>query len=472
MKIGFELNLQQTQKLIMTPELRQAIQVLQYNTMELKEFIEKQIETNPFLEVGDKGAETAAEKPAETLEQKDKLDEGKKDEIDWHEVVEKYDDISYKSYTQNHSETKQTFESYTSKQRSLSDHLHAQLGLSVNTEKDRMIGERIIDSLDKKGYLAVSTMEIADQLGVSENDVLEVLEIFHTFDPAGIAARDLKECLNIQLKEKGVFDEKVYEVVNNHIENLACNKLQCIAKELDVSVTRAQQICDMIRFLEPKPSRGFHLDDDNIRYVTADVTITKVNGEYVIMVNDGDVPMLRISNYYKNIMKSVDDKETNKFLYDKFNASMWLIKSIEQRRHTMYKVAESILKHQINFFEKGDKYLKPLVLKDVAEDIEVHESTVSRATNGKYVQTPRGLFELKYFFSSSISREGEMDGMASTSIKTLIKEMVENENERKPLSDQKMANALNEKGIDISRRTIAKYREELGIASSSMRKRY
>jgi RNA polymerase sigma-54 factor len=465
MKIGFELNLHQTQKLIMTPELRQAIQVLQYNNVELKDYIESQLESNPFLEATEKPLPNGQENNSESAAT------GKEEGIDWQEVVEKYDDISYKTSYDN-SESKQTFESYTSKAPSLNDHLRFQLGLSVKTKKHRIIGERIIDSLDRKGYLAVSVEEIAMQTKTSAEEVENVLEIFHTFDPPGVAARDLNECLKIQLKDKGIFDENILKILDGHIENLACNKMQCIAKDLNISVNRVQEICDIIRTLEPKPSRGFAMDSDNIKYISADVTIKKIDNEYVIIVNDSDIPLLKISSFYKDVMKNTEDKETNKFLYDKFNASMWLIKSIEQRRNTMYKVVESVLKHQIDFFERGDKYLKPMVLKDVAEDIEVHESTVSRATNGKYVQTPRGLFELKYFFSSSIAKEGNEDGMASTSIKSLIKELIENENTKKPLSDQKIADELNKKGIDISRRTVAKYRDEMEIASSSLRKRY
>jgi RNA polymerase sigma-54 factor len=467
MKIGFELNLQQSQKLIMTPELRQAIQVLQFNNVELKDYLEKQVESNPFLEVQEKPSQQDNEKTTEVKE----VTEVKEDKIDWKEVVEKYDDYSYKAYSGS-SEEKQSFESYTSKAQSLNDHLRSQLGLAVNTDRERMIGDEIIDSLDHKGYLSMTVDEISAQINVDPDEVEEVLVKIHTFDPVGVAARDLKECLKIQLKDKGIFDEKVYDIIDYHIEDLACNKLQHIAKVLDITVKRVQETCDIIRMLEPKPSRGFVLDSDSIKYISADVTITKVEDEYVIIVNDSDMPLLRISNYYKKIMKNSDDKETNKFLNDKFNSSLWLIKSIEQRRNTMYKVAESILKHQLDFFEKGNKFLKPMVLKNVAEDIEVHESTVSRATNGKYVQTPRGLFELKYFFSSSIAKEGNDDGMASTSIKSMIKELVDRENTKKPLSDQKIANDLNKRGIDISRRTIAKYRDELQIPSSSMRKRY
>jgi RNA polymerase sigma-54 factor len=457
LKVGFELNMQQTQKLIMTPELRQAIQVLQYNNLELREYINKQMETNPFLEVAEKKKEEGKEESS------------KDDDVDWQEVVEKYDDISYKSYSKI-SEQKETFESYTSKKMSLKTHLLNQLGLTFSKDWEKEIGEQIIESLDKKGYL-ISTVEyIAKQLGYSEEKVEEVLKVIQKFDPVGIASRNLKECLKIQLEEKGIIDKKVYMVVEQHIDNLACNRMQDISKDIDEEIPRVQEICDVIRMLEPKPSRGFVLETDNIRYITPDVTIKKVDGEYIILVNDSNVPSLHINSYYKKMLNQVKDKDTNKFLSDKFNASMWLLKSIEQRRQTMYNVTESILKFQREFFDKGTKYLKPLVLKDVSEDIDVHESTVSRATNGKYVQTPRGLFELKYFFSSGVQK-GE-EGVSSTSIKSTIKDLIDNENRKKPLSDQKIADKLKEKNIKISRRTVAKYRDEIGIPSSSIRRRY
>jgi RNA polymerase sigma-54 factor len=415
------------------------------------------METNPFLEVAEKKKEEGKEEKA------------KDDDIDWQEVVEKYDDISYKSYSKI-SEQKETFESYTSKKMSLKTHLLNQLGLTFSKDWEKEIGEQIIESLDKKGYL-ISTVEyIAKQLGYSEEKVEEVLKVIQKFDPVGIASRNLKECLKIQLEEKGIIDKKVYMVVEQHIDNLACNRMQDISKDIDEEIPRVQEICDVIRMLEPKPSRGFVLETDNIRYITPDVTIKKVDGEYIILVNDSNVPSLHINSYYKKMLNQVKDKDTNKFLSDKFNASMWLLKSIEQRRQTMYNVTESILKFQREFFDKGTKYLKPLVLKDVSEDIDVHESTVSRATNGKYVQTPRGLFELKYFFSSGVQK-GE-EGVSSTSIKSTIKDLIDNENRKKPLSDQKIADKLKEKNIKISRRTVAKYRDEIGIPSSSIRRRY
>lgn len=346
-----------------------------------------------------------------------------------------------------------------------------QLGVSVKTNKEKRIGEFIIESLDNKGYLSCSVQDISLLLNEDVVEVERVLRLIQTFDPIGVGARNLSECLMIQLKEKGIQDKNAYIIAENYLEDIAANRIQKIAKDLHITVSRVQGICDIIKMLEPKPSRGFIVDSDNIRYIVPDVTVEKINGEYIIIVNDNNLPTLTISNYYKSMVNDLDDKEANKFLTDKLNSSMWLIKSIEQRRKTLYKVTESILKFQRKFFDEGKTALKPLVLKDVADDIGVHESTVSRATNGKYVQTPRGLFELKYFFASSIS-ESDGDGISSTSVKTQIQKYIDEENTQKPLSDQKIAEMLSESGINISRRTVAKYRDEMRIPASSMRRRY
>ncbi len=471
MKMGFELNLSQTQKLIMTPELRQAIQILQFNNVKLMEFIYKQLEVNPFLESADnRNQESASGDDRDNDNNYEKSDS--KDEIDWKEITERYDDLSYKAYERNvDSDEKQSFESYTSKKMSLKDHLMVQLGVSVKTNKEKRIGEFIIESLDNKGYLGCSVQDISLLLNEDVVEVERVLRLIQTFDPVGVGARNLSECLMIQLKEKGIQDKNAYIIAESYLEDIATNKVQKIAKDLKISVTRVQSICDIIKMLEPKPSRGFIVDSDNIRYIVPDVTIEKINDEYIIIVNDNNLPTLTISNYYKSMISNLDDKEANKFLTDKLNSSMWLIKSIEQRRMTLYKVTESILKFQRKFFDEGKTALKPLVLKDVADDVGVHESTVSRATNGKYVQTPRGLFELKYFFASSIS-EADGDGISSTSVKTQIQKLINDENPQKPLSDQKIAEMLSNEGINISRRTVAKYRDEMRIPSSSMRRRY
>lgn len=472
MKMGFELNLTQTQKLIMTPELRQAIQVLQYNNVELMEFINKQLEVNPFLEPVDRNSETIS-KEEQSIELEKSEANDSKDEIDWKDVIEKYDDISYKAYGSSvNSDDKQTFESYTSKKMSLKDHLMLQLGVSVKTQKEKRIGEFIIESLDRKGYLGCTLQDISLLLNEDVVEIERILRLIQTFDPIGIGARNLSECLMIQLKEKGIQDKNAFIVVEKYLEDVATNKIQKIAKELHITVKRVQNIFDIIKMLEPKPARGFVVDSDNIRYIVPDVSIEKIGDEYIIIVNDSNLPLLTISDYYKSMINNLDDKEANKFLTDKLNSSMWLIKSIEQRRMTLYKVVESILKFQRKFFDEGNNALKPLVLKDVAEDIGVHESTVSRATNGKYVQTPRGIFELKYFFASSLGNENDGDIVSSTSVKTQIQVLIENENTKKPLSDQKIADMLGESGVNISRRTVAKYRDEMRIPASSMRRRF
>jgi RNA polymerase sigma-54 factor len=436
------------------------------------EFIYKQLEVNPFLEsVDNKNQESSGEEHSE-YEKSDFDKSDNKDEIDWKEITEKYDDLSYKAYEKTaDSDEKQTFESYTSKKMSLKDHLMVQLGVSVKTNKEKRIGEFIIESLDNKGYLGCSIQDVSLLLNEDVVEVERVLRLIQTFDPVGVGARNLSECLMIQLKDKGIQDKNAYIIAEQYLEEIATNKIQKIAKDLHITVSRVQSLCDIIKMLEPKPSRGFIVDSDNIRYIVPDVTIEKINGEYIIIVNDNNLPVLTISSYYQNMIKNLDDKEANKFLSDKLNSSMWLIKSIEQRRMTLYKVVESILKFQRKFFDEGKTALKPLVLKDVAEDIGVHESTVSRATNGKYVQTPIGLFELKYFFASSLS-ESEGEGISSTSVKSQIQKLINEENTQKPLSDQKIAEMLSSEGIGISRRTVAKYRDEMRIPSSSMRRRF
>ena len=470
MKMGFELNLTQTQKLIMTPELRQAIQILQFNNMELVEYLNNQIEMNPFLEVEEKSLDIKDKR-----EDQDVLYENGvlKDEIDWKDIVEKYDDISYKTYLKN-SDSRETtsIEDYVSKKPCLKDHLVLQLGLSCEDDKERQIGEYIIDSLDSKGYLPASVEDISFQTGESYIDVEKAIHMVQGFDPAGVGARNLSECLKIQLKAKGIQDKNAYIMVEKYLDDIAYNRMQKISKELEIPVSRVQSLCDIIKMLEPKPSRGFSIDSDGIKYIVPDVIIRKINEEYVIIVNDSNLPVISINKYYKDLANSDCDKETNKFLNEKLSSSLWLIKSIEQRRLTLYKVVESILKFQYEFFDDINGQLKPMVLKDVADDINVHESTVSRATNGKYVQTPKGLFELKYFFTIGLDSDSSDEGVSTTSVKKQIKEIVDDENHQKPLSDQKIVEILSDRGVTISRRTVAKYRDEMRIPSSSMRRRY
>lgn len=456
MRMGFELALKQTQKLVMTPELRQAIKLLQFNSYELNEYLETQMESNPLIE-------------REIKKDKEEVSLNEKDDIDWKEYSNQYDDISYKKINKDKDEY--NYENFITKEESLKEHLIFQLDLTLFNDKDKLIGTIIIESIDSNGYLKSSIEDIVSYLNVDEGRVMNVLEVIQTFDPIGVGARDLKECLKIQLKNEKKDNEDILAIIDDHLEDVASNRLNNISKELDISIKRVQDICDIIKSLEPKPGRGFPSDDDDIKYVKPDVILEEIDGEYIIRVNDTTAPRLIINDFYKDMLnKHNEHNNASKFINNKLNSAMWLIKSIEQRRMTIFKVVTSIVLYQKSFFDKGQKYLIPLTLKEIADDIDMHESTVSRATNGKYVQTPRGLFELKYFFSSSI--KGDSGDIASTGVKSMLKDLIENENIKKPLSDQKISNIFKEKDINISRRTIAKYRDELNIPSSSKRRRY
>ena len=459
MKLSYNLTLEQSQKLIMTPELRQAIQLLQYNSLELNDFINKEMQENPLLEMDSSNIE---------LENVVKVD--KEQEIDWKEYLDKYDDYSYRPQVDK-NQTESNLESFTSYDLSLREHLVGQLALvKLNPEQFR-IGEYLIQSLNDNGYLNISLEDIALQLNVSTEDLANVLDIIQTFDPLGVGARSLVECLLIQVKGQNINDKLINIIIEEHLNELGHNRLSKIAKEENVDLLNVQKACDFIRTLEPKPGRSFQGNYEDVKYITADASIQFTDGEYIVLINDVTGPRLNINNFYKNMIKEDGDKETTEYLSNKLNSAMWIIKSIEQRRQTIYKVIQSILKFQLEFFKEGDKKLIPLTLKDVAEDIEMHESTISRATNGKYVQTPRGLFELKYFFSSGLS-SSEGSNVSSTSVKSIIKDIIEGEDNKKPFSDQKIADILKVKGHSISRRTISKYRDELGILSSTMRRRY
>ncbi len=459
MKLSYNLTLEQSQKLIMTPELRQAIQLLQYNSLELNDFINKEMQENPLLEMDSSNIE---------LENVVKVD--KEQEIDWKEYLDKYDDYSYRPQVDK-NQTESNLESFTSYDLSLREHLVGQLALvKLNPEQFR-IGEYLIQSLNDNGYLNISLEDIALQLNVSPEDLTNVLDIIQTFDPLGVGARSLVECLLIQVKGQNINDKLINIIIEEHLNELGHNRLSKIAKEENVDLLNVQKACDFIRTLEPKPGRSFQGNYEDVKYITADASIQFTDGEYIVLINDVTGPRLNINNFYKNMIKEDGDKETTEYLSNKLNSAMWIIKSIEQRRQTIYKVIQSILKFQLEFFKEGDKKLIPLTLKDVAEDIEMHESTISRATNGKYVQTPRGLFELKYFFSSGLS-SSEGSNVSSTSVKSIIKDIIEGEDNKKPFSDQKIADILKVKGHSISRRTISKYRDELGILSSTMRRRY
>lgn len=457
MRLGFELSLQQTQKLIMTQELRQAIQILQFTSQEMWEFVDKQIEVNPLIELESKRNEVLKKEYPD-----------KENKINWKEYFRNNEYIN--TYYNKDKENDFRIENILTKKKSLKEHLLSQLYMTTLSIDDRAIAEVIIECIGKNGYLKTSIEEISKLMHITEDEIEKILKIIQTFDPVGVGSRNLKECLKIQVINKEIENNNIYEIIDNYLEDLAQNRLSKISKELNINLTKVQFICDLIKSLEPKPGRGFPDDNEDVRFVTPDVILKEIDSEYHIEVKDVTAPRLRINSYYRNLLQSDDDEKIAKYLNEKLNSAHWIIKSIEQRRTTLYNVVESILKFQSEFFNKGNNVLRPLTLKEVADDIDVHESTVSRATNGKYIQTPKGVYELKFFFTSGVSSIN--GGISSVSVKSIIKDLINNENTKKPLSDQKIANILKEKSIDISRRTVAKYRDELNIPSSTVRKRF
>lgn len=458
MRLSYDLTLEQSQKLIMTPELRQAIELLEFNSLELKEYLAQELEENPILELSNTN---------DDFEDLDKYSE--ENEIDWKEYFEKYGDQSYRTEVDKNPK-EYNYESFVSYEPSLREFLMSQLNLIPLGNREHKIGDNIIQNIDNNGYLNIGLEEISNYMKCSLAEVEIMLAIIQNFEPLGVGARNLRECLLIQIKDRKDIAPYIIKIVDSYLEDLGSNKIQKIAKDLNLEPKQVQEASDFIKTLEPKPGRSYSGNSSSVRYITPDAEIREIDGEYVVILNDVTGPRLNINNYYREMLRTGKDKNTLEFLNNRFNSAMWIIRSIEQRRATIRKVIESILKFQIDFFKEGEKALKPLTLKDVAEDIEMHESTISRATNGKYVQTPRGVFELKYFFSSKLgSDEGDI---SSTSIKLTLKEIIDGEDTKKPLSDQKISELLEKKGISISRRTVAKYRDELDIPSSSMRRRF
>ncbi len=476
MKIGYELNLSQIQKLVMTPELIQAIQILQFNTQELESYVEEQLLTNPILEVAppSQGDNTIGDSDSEKNREDfaAKAEESPREEFDWSEHCKEYDDISYRQedYIKREKNT-YTFEQFATSSITLVEHLMFQLQFAPIKRKCRQVGRYIIESLDQNGYMTLTVSEVARKFGLPEDEVEIVLAAIQAFEPAGVGARDLKECLLIQLRLSGMDTPLITSIINDHLEDIAANRLIIIAKELNATVREIQEIGDIIKSLEPKPGREFG-DANDTRYITPDVTVEKIDGKYIVNVNETTAPKLLISAYYRKILTESDKESTiSKFLSGRLNSALWLIKSIEQRKQTIFNVVSTVVKFQENFFEEGSKHLKTLTLKQVADEVGIHESTVSRAINGKYMQCPRGLFEIKYFFTSGVlGNLGE--GISSESIKTFIKEIIDNEEPSAPLSDQAIAELLTDRGMEISRRTVAKYRDEIKLPSSSKRKRY
>ena len=466
----------------MTPQLQQAIKLLQMSRMELVEMVQQEMLENPVLEDGQDGRDSVlpqapdAQTSGEEQRAESPVEEHKKEDIDWERYLENHS--MQGQAPQNRLTTKYddlpTVDQTLSRPDDLIDHLSWQLTMGDFQEDEVRFGALVLGNLGDDGFLRMDGVapedivpRLAKEADLNAEDAEEVLIVMQHFDPLATCARTLSECLMIQAEQVGA-DELLLRVIRDHIPNLQKRAYPVIAKDLDVPVTEIYDIAQAIAQLEPRPARHFVTEEP--RYITPDVHVHKVGDDYFVVSNDDGMPKLKISGFYRGAM--ADNPKAKEYIEDKLKSAQWLIRSIDQRRQTIIKVAECILDKQRDFFEKGIEHLKPMILKDVADAIEMHESTVSRVTSNKYIATPRGVFELKYFFNSAIKRDSE-DDIASESVKQAIKKIVSAENTAKPYSDQKLVTLLkDEHGIRIARRTVAKYREMLGILSSTQRKKY
>jgi len=478
--IKTQLQLKQTQQLVMTPQLQQAIRLLQLSRMELVEIVRQEMLDNPVLdEYAPPESETEISMDQTDGEEVQTGSPDREEEInvlsipsnisEWESYLDSGQNLPYQG---RDDQDQAPFESMITSPTTLREHLLWQLRMTRLSEPEFIAGEAIIGNLNDDGYFLGTLEEILSPYGdevVSAGP--EALKIIQEFDPAGVAAQDLAECILIQIRQLGLDDTLIAEIASDHLDDIAKGDVDRIAKEKGVPRSDIMQAVGVIRELEPKPGRPFGSTDSI--YVTPDVFLFKMGDEWMITLNDDGLPKLRINSYYRELLKhgSTMTQEEREFLLEKIRSASWLIKSIDQRQRTIYRVTNSILEKQRDFFDRGIKYLKPMVLRDVADDIGVHESTVSRITTQKYLHCPQGLFELKFFFNPGIQTlSGEM--LASESVRAKIRDIVSAEDTARPMSDQAISEMLRLEGIDIARRTVAKYRESMKIHPSSRRKKH
>lgn len=456
--MALELKLSQklSQSLVMTPQLQQAIKLLQLGRLDYLEAIEKEVLENPVLEAAEESSsELPAEKAPQPLENSGNLSG----------VDSPYSGVRGKSGYD--SEDKNFVENIAGKSNSLIDFLMEQVN-SFELEKTQLaLLEFLVGNLNKDGYLEVDVQDVAERFSLDETQVAEAVQVLHTLEPAGIGARGLSECLLIQLDQRGLNKSLAAKIIEGHLGDLESQRFDKIAKELSTAVDIVYDAVKVIRSLEPRPARNFHDEEPN--YIVPDIYVQLVGNDYVLSLNDFGVPKVSISAHYQRLLEKAQTSEEKSYLQDKIKSASWLLKVIDQRASTIYKVTDAIFEIQRDFLEKGVSGLKPLVLREVADSTGLHESTISRVTSNKYVHTPQGVYELKYFFSSKLNSDsGEV---SAESVKQKIKNLVSEEDPKKPLSDQKLSKLLASEGIEVARRTVAKYREQLGILQSTKRKK-
>lgn len=472
MALELRQQLKLTQQLIMTPQLQQAIKLLQLSRLELLETINQELEANPMLEEVQEET-TEAEKPEAASEdsfQEVEISEKMREDFDWESYLEEYNTSTPVLIEKDPNREWPSYDHKLTLPASLENHLNWQLRLSDMSEAEKEIGSYIIGNLNRDGYLEATMEEIASMGEVSADEVERVLAKVQVFDPIGVAARDLRECLLIQARNLELQDDLVIQIIENHLHFLESKNYQALVRSVKRSPEEVKQAIEVILSLDPRPGSAF--SDESVQYISPDVYVLKIDGEFVILLNEDGMPKLKVSSYYKDALSQDAElgAEAKDYIQTKLRSAAWLIKSIHQRQRTLYKVTQSIIRLQQEFFERGVATLKPMVLRDVAEDVGMHESTISRVTSNKYMHTPHGIFELKYFFNSSINSVlGE--AVASESVKDRIRQIIREEDTSKPFSDKEIVAVLKKENVDIARRTVAKYREMLGILPSNKRKK-
>ena len=490
MALELKQSLKMTQQLVMTPQLQQAIKLLQLSRMELVDLVREEMMENPLLEEHDEeerisDVPTINDAPEPTLTAEPKQPERPEDDPKAEKAAE---DIDWEAYLENYQQFGPTagpgvrpdsddlpdYQQTLTRATTLFEHLIWQMRLSHFTEEEERAAVWVIGNLSDDGYFKVSgeagdpVIRCANETGASLTAAEHALKKVQMLDPVGIAARDLKECLLIQAKAMGEEDTLVGEIIQHHLDKVESHNIPAIAKELKVSIGSIVDAVKIITTMEPRPGRQFTGNEP--QYITPDVYVYKVADKYVTVLNDDGLSKLKVSAAYRTALKNGSAGAAKEYIQDKLRSAVWLIRSIHQRQRTIYKVTESIVKFQRDFLDFGIGHLRPLILRDVADDIGMHESTVSRVTTNKYVHTPQGIYELKFFFNSAITRTSG-DDLASEAVKSKIKKLVADEDLKKPLSDQKIVEVLATQGIEIARRTVAKYRDQLGILPSSKRRR-
>lgn len=465
MKLGLQLKLQQK----LAPQLIQSLKMLQMPMLKLEQTLRHELSVNPLLEEIDT---LEAEEKTEEEPESDILDDEEpnpEEEVDWETFLgdDYEDDFKFKSSYENKEED---YERTPIMQPSLADHLMEQLSFLKLTEEDHLIGEYIIGNISPKGYLVCSAEEMSQELEVPAEKIGKFIEIIQTFDPSGVGAKDLRESLLIQLREKKLEDSVAYRIVDQYINVLDKKSILQISRSMGIPFEKAQQAMDVIKTLSPTPAHGRF--DNPASPITPDLVVEQVGEDYVVYHNDRNFPRLRINPNYRQLLRKGNstEKDTKKYVREKLEQARWLLNSINQRRGTMIRVMEAIVEEQREFFDRGPAFLKPLIMEDIAQRVEMNIATVSRVVNGKYVQTPQGVYELRYFFNTGISQTDGND-LAKRHVKTKIEEIIRKENPEKPYSDQEIFRILQKEGIKLARRTVTKYREELKIQPARFRKR-